>query len=746
MHRLLPLAALLAAVAHAQTPPVPASPPSPPASAPSPAPAPAGSQQLEKVEVTGTNTDENRRRQATASKIVISRDDLLRFGDGNLSDLMRRLPGVTPTGRPGRGGGIAMRGMGGGFTQILVNGERMAPGFSIDQIAPDQIERVEIQRAPTAETGARAVAGTINIVLREPLVQKLHELRLSLGLDHGEPQLQAAWTRNDAFGDNLRYSLTLVANHQRRFDDIDSVITTQPLQGAASQTAQKGSSFEKRSSLNANARLLWRLGEGESLTFMPFMVLAEGGTDSHFRQTGVPRYDAATTESDGSFRMLRFGSQYQNLLGEGRRLELRANGGRTVLSSDALRRETLAGLLARTQADRNENRDDNLTLAGKLSVQTDKEHNWVSGVELEAGERENTRVTLENGQPKPGLSDFGEQLSARSLRFAAFTQDEWQASPNWNLHGGLRYEQIQSRGDPGGVGAASGEVKNTSRVWSPIVHALWKPDPKSRNQLRMSLTRSYRAANLNDLIARPSVNSQVPSGPNTVATPDRAGNPALKPELATGLELGVERYLSKGGLMSANLFARDISGLIRNVLALETVSWDTSPRWVSRPRNLGKARVYGLELEAKARADELMDGAPTFLNLRANLSLFASKVEGIPGPNNRIDAQPRATGNLGFDARLPATPWSVGANWSWTPQVEIQQTEILRSVTSKRQVLDAYAQYTVSRDLSWRVGVSNLAPLDALSQTVVDSGSQIVSTDDRKRTFTNWNLRMEMRL
>ena len=81
-----------------------------------------------KVEVSGQPTDNALRRNSTASKIVIGREELLRFGDGNLADLMRRLPGVTPTGRPGRGGGVAMRGMGGGFTQILVNGERMAPG------------------------------------------------------------------------------------------------------------------------------------------------------------------------------------------------------------------------------------------------------------------------------------------------------------------------------------------------------------------------------------------------------------------------------------------------------------------------------------------------------------------------------------------------------------------------------------------------------------------------------------------
>ena len=197
-----PLFVLLtaAASAAAQTPPAA------PASAP-----PRAQSQLEKVEVSGQVSDENKRRTSTASKIIINREDLLRFGDGNLIDLMRRLPGVTPGGRPGRGGEVRMRGMGGGFTQILVDGERMAPGFQIDQIPPEQVERIEIQRAPTAETGARAVAGTLNIVLREPLARKLHELRISVGGDHGEPQTQLAWTRNDSLGPGLNYSLTAVA-------------------------------------------------------------------------------------------------------------------------------------------------------------------------------------------------------------------------------------------------------------------------------------------------------------------------------------------------------------------------------------------------------------------------------------------------------------------------------------------------------------------------------------------------------
>ncbi len=747
--------ALLAfGLAQAQTAPNPPATPAPaPAAAPAPAPA---TQALDKVEVTGQGSDVNQRRASTASKIIISREDLLRFGDSSLSDLMRRLPGVTTGGRPGRGGGISMRGMGGGFTQILVNGERMAPGFSIEQIAPDQIERIEIQRAPTAETGTRAVAGTINIILREPLARKLHELRVQVGGDHGEPQSNVSWTRNDALTEAINYSLTLVLNTQRRFDDINTTATRTPTLAAGPITTRTwlGSSLERRNSLNGNARFVWRLGEGESLTLMPFGVVARGGNDgqstlrdTRFAAPNLQPYQLQVTESDGRFQMLRSGLMYQNRLSETTRLEVRGGGGRTQLESDSVRTES-GGTLNRVQRDSTVNRDDNLSLNAKATVQTDKEHNWVSGAEMEWGNRENSRSTRIEGLNVSTAGDLGDNLSARSLRLAAYTQDEWQATPNWSLHAGLRYEQINNRGEAA-VGAPS--VDNTSRVLSPLFHALWKPDPKSRDQLRMSLTRSYRAANLNDLVARRVINAEAPLGSNTEDTPDRAGNAGLKPELASGVELAFERYLPKGGVLSANLFGRQIKGLIRTVQTQELApdfSGAQVLRFINRPQNFGDARTYGLELEAKARLDEFWTGAPAALvplQLRANVSVFKSRVDGVPGPNNRIDAQPRATTNLGADYRLPGTGLSFGGNWSWTPEIVIQQTTTTQVRTSKRRVWDGYAQWAQTRDLSWRLGVSNLAPLDSFNETVIQNAAFTTTTADARRTFTSWNLRAEMR-
>mgnify|MGYP000107740395 CR=1 FL=1 len=55
-----------------------------------------------------------------------------------------------------------------------------------------------------------------------------------------------------------------------------------------------------------------------------------------------------------------------------------------------------------------------------------------------------------------------------------------------------------------------------------------------------SLTRSYKSPTLANLIGRPAVSSRFPlPGANTPTFADRAGNPDLRPELATGLDLAI---------------------------------------------------------------------------------------------------------------------------------------------------------------------------------------------------------------
>ena len=340
------------------------------------------------------------------------------------------------------------------------------------------------------------------------------------------------------------------------------------------------------------------------------------------------------------------------------------------------------------------------------------------------------------------LLDFGDQLEAESTRWAAYGQNEWTVSPNWSAHAGLRWEGIETIGDPGD----GSRPHNRSSVWTPLLHAVWKPDPKGRDQVRFSLTRSYKTPTLGALIARPGISSRYPiSGPNEVTSPDRAGNPDLRPELATGIDVAYEHYLAGGGLLSANLFHRQIRDLIRSVVALETVSWSPVPRWVSRQQNVGDAVTTGLELEAKARLDQVVKDAPR-IDLRANLSLYTSKVDGVPGPDNRLDQQAHATLNLGADYRLRGLPLMVGGNLNWVPGYRTQVDAGQATGVNTRRVADAFALWTINPATALRLTVSNLAPLDSVETNSVIVGSLRETSVTTAPSYVNWQLRLELKL
>ena len=90
---------------------------------------------MQKVEVKADANSYDPRRDDTASRMVVSNEEIKRYGDTSVLDVFKRLPGITVGGGGGRGGGeIRMRGLGSGYTQILINGERAPAGFDIDQL------------------------------------------------------------------------------------------------------------------------------------------------------------------------------------------------------------------------------------------------------------------------------------------------------------------------------------------------------------------------------------------------------------------------------------------------------------------------------------------------------------------------------------------------------------------------------------------------------------------------------------
>lgn len=750
----LGLALVVSVPAMAQT--APAEPASEPAAAAKPAakspekPPEKSANQLETVVVTGNNSEVEARRRSTASKIIIGREEIDKFGDSTVGEILKRLPGVTTQGAPGRGGPPRMRGLGGGYTQILIDGEPSPRGFSLDDLTPDQIERIEVMRAPTAETGARAIAGTINVVTRGGYSKRLNDVRLGLGLEHGSRLPMVSWTRNDTMG-SFNYNFNLSANQwERGSDGLRQSVSVNEVTGESITTSEASQSHFLRKSLHATGRLQWRDERGNTLVLNPMWIVSSGGGEgaSQLEQTGgIAPYSHTQQSSEGSFSTGRLGGQWTYRLGAGGNINARFGFGQTHWNSQVHRQnfDVRPGVngLTETSADQ---RDRSLTSAVKFTRTLDNEHSLVLGSEFDMNRRVEAATTLQNGETP--LSDFDGNLQARSTRAALFVQDEWALTPQWALHAGVRWEGILTRGS---VAENQPEVSHRSSVTTPLVHAVWRPAPNSRDQVRMSLTRSYRSPDLQNLISRPTINSMFAGrGPNEEIHPDRAGNPGLHPELAGGLDVAIERYLSGGGMLSANVFVRRIDNLMRRVTALETVSWADVPRWVSRMQNIGSASTRGIELEAKFRLSELVEGAPK-IDLRANASVFSSKVDGVPGPNNRLDQQPDGTLNLGGDYRLAPWPLTVGGGLNWTPAYVTQMNAQQESRIGRKRGFDAYALWTLSPALQLRVSANNLAPLGYQTGSTLQSLNALgqgmhTVTESLTPSYTHWQLRLEWRL
>ncbi len=675
------------------------------------------------------------RRESTASKIVIGREEIEKQGDASLGEVLKRLPGVTIQGTPGRGGAIRMRGLGSGYTQILLDGQRVPPGFSVDSLTPEQVEKIEILRAPTAETGARAIAGTINIVLREGQKANPDDFKVGTSFEHGQVSEQVNWVHN-LQTEGMNGTLTLSGFDSKRPDDVSTHTVSEVQANPAAKTDRTSDtvSVGRRQGVHANARLQWRGEQGTSLVLMPFLVYSDytnqGRTD--LRQTDAAHSvttDSANLATQSRYVMTRLNGQFNRRLSADDLMEVKFGLGRSTYKYQFDQTGGMTGLLP-TLSQRQDFTDLSNNLSGKLTQVLPNGHQLVSGLELEGVNRNEAGTT--------SVTDESGDLKASTQRWAIYTQDEWKFNSQWSAHAGLRYENILTSGT-----SSDGTRRNTSSVLSPLLHALWKPVPGSRDQIRMSLTRSYKTPTLYNLVALPSLSRETNSPTRT----DRVGNPDLRPELATGIDLAAERYFEGGGLVSANLFHRNITDLIRyTITQVSNPSWAPGQtRWVSSPHNVGDAVTQGIELEAKFRLNQLWPEALP-VDIRSNMSFFRSRVKDVPGPNNRLDQQPDMTANLGADYRVRSLPVTLGGNINYNPDYSTRQSDAQWAYQGAKKVVDVYGLWRYSAATALRLTVSNLTPSDYITGSTYVGNGVSETARTTTRNWQNVTLRLELKI
>ena len=700
-------------------------PPKPPAGKPPPR---EDAQKIERIEVQADSLSE--RRESTASKIIVTGEEINKYGDSNLMEVLKRLPGITVDSGPGgRGGQVRMRGLGSGYTQILVNGERMPPGFTIDNIAPDMIERIEIIRGATAEFSTQAIAGTINVVLKRALSQQKVEARASVSVQNDEPTVFASGTLSDRTGalswtvpfNFVRFAFRNEGQSEQRVFDPDNTLVQQ----FGSHRGNEGWG----GNVNIAPRLSWALGANNTLNVDAFALT--GIFRGFFTEDNTPRIGPpppfVSTENRvrNEFNSYRVNANWVRRFADSSRLDARLGishfdfdaasdfTGRDVSGAAALRR------LVDSTGD-----DNTMTTVGKWTFPLLQGHNLSAGWDGAYTLRDDTRLQSDFFPVTSITTRNDEAFETNVRRLALYGQDEWDVSERLAVYTGLRWEGIETRSD----GNNYDPIRNRSSVLSPIMNLLWKLPGSEKDQVRLGISRTYKPINNNEIIPR-----RFFAPNNSPTTPDFIGNPNLRPELSWGVDAGYEHYPARGGNIGVSLYYRRIEDIIQRQTSFE------NGLYIARPENLGTGTVRGIEFDAKGNLSQIVEGAPG-LDLRMNFAVNKSEIDNLPGPHNRIDEQPPWNGTAGADYRFASVPLTVGTSFTarGAGTVRISESQVVyRSINRQ---WEAFALWRFSPKVQLRLSVQDLLAQDNVQVNRFTDATGVVTerstVDPRYRRFS----------
>ena len=695
----------------------------------SPPPSTAGEGAPAVVQITASAGDLDPRRRDTASKIVVPHEEILKYGDRTISDTLKRLPGITV------GGGIRMRGLGEGYTQILLNGDPTPPGFSLDSVAPEMIERIEILRVATADISNQAIAGTINIVLRKA-IPNTAQRQIKTGLFYDTaPGAFANLEFSDKFG-QLAYVIVGSITQGRYGYQTDSGESATDASGNLIRQRIGLGRFDVRlAGINLAPRVTWSSSPEDAFIWQTFLKYNTNKV-AEFQNIQVlsgvlPPFGQTNNSNALNVHSGKSDLNWIHKFQDGARLDAKFGVGYTRQSTRALYESfDFMPQLALNSNYRQNNIDRQWGVSGKYSTPVLANHELVLGWDGSWSQRTEQRLRIETSPIGLTPDNIDEDARATVRRLAVFAQDEWTFTPRWSVYAGLRWEGIETTAGLAGDASA----KNTSSVWSPVLQTLYKlPDSKD-DQLRLAVGRTYKAPTTFALLPR-----HVLQRDNSSINPDQQGNPQLKPELSFSVDASYEHFIAGGGVFSIGAYGRRIDNVTRTLITLD------AGRWVSMAHNSGNARVYGIETDLKLPLRSLIKTWPA-IELRANLTRNWSDIDVVPGPNNRLDAQIPLSSSIGIDYAEKGKSFALGATYSYqgAGDARISEQQFKSSSASRR--LDAYLLHKFSDKRQVRISLNNLLHQPQYrSARYLDLGGNSVSFV-REPSYTLVRIALELKL
>lgn len=269
--------------------------------------------------------------------------------------------------------------------------------------------------------------------------------------------------------------------------------------------------------------------------------------------------------------------------------------------------------------------------------------------------------------------------------------------------------QADDRHHRDGLGAITGDQE---LFWLPSASYLWKINPAWN--LRAGLSRHAKSPAITEL----SSFVLLANGENSLANPDRGGNPALKPETMLQAQVGVEHFFSgQRGSSGLNFYWRGIGDRIQRDTSLE------GARWVERPVNAGDADEISVVFDYREKLQSLPG-----LTLRGNANL--SRIE-FDDPARR--ESPRRTFNAGLDYDWPGTRLSI--SMSLNHQAAASSSDAInRRWQSAQTRLDISASHKLDKCTTLKFGVDNVNRAGRKERLASYAGGilQRMESDDRE--------------
>lgn len=654
----------------------------------------------QQVEVKAKSEVENAR-QDTAAKTVITNEELNRYGDTNINDAMKRVPGVQVVKDQ-----LQLPGMSSGYTQILIDGEPPR-GVTIADLPMNIIDRVEIYRSGNAQFSSQAIAGTINIILKRVPSNKQTQLKINITNAY-HPAGGFEWLNSDKF-DRLSYSLSIAAK------DNSGLISR------SSHSTHEFYDDENRLTQKYTQRYSTELGNHTFRIIPRLQYLTEHGHNFTFTSTLAKHQMQKVDENDYNFILgdtLPIGKNLQDFrrstnfwitnlralstLGD---LKFDINAGTTLITNRVKSLDhtfTVQGIANFDREVDTHRKTRTFRNSGKITAPSNQEHEIVGGWTIFSSFDDSRRAEtqwnkLAISNTDSTTNDFQTTRVAIN-NLALFIQDEWKFRKQSSAYFGLRWESVKVQSE----GTVQEKLQHQSHVLSPVVQTLWQLDPENTDRLRFGLSRSFQAPSVFQLSSPIDKTLN-----NSILSPNFRGNPALRPELSWSLDAAYEHNDKDNWNYTVRSKLRSISGLHRQSVSCYADAW-----WMSTI-NAGNAISKSLEFETQFPLERLIENAPN-IDISFDLNKIWSSVSYLPAPDNILSPN-TFNAKFSMDFRAKELPLTLGYNIRYSDHHWQQISSSERSFQPTPTAIDLYAAWKFDQKTLLRMSIDNLQKRQSLN-------------------------------